>query len=157
MTRTIEEILKTVSIRDVLPPRFDPVEPATSLGDAIRLLDEQGRGALVVCEARRVVGIFTERDVLRDIAGNEVDLATPVSRFMTKDPTCIGSAARLAEAISTMIEGGYRNLPLVDESGDEEGMLSSLDVVQFVADHYSKFVKNLPPRLHQRMTAAEGG
>jgi CBS domain-containing protein len=156
MARMIEEILKSVSIRDVDPPRFDPVDPATPLEDVLRILDERSRGAVVVCEGRRVVGIFTERDVLNKIAGMDVDRTAPLSRFMTPEPTCIDESARLAEAIAMMIGGGYRNLPLVNEAGDEAGMISSLDVVKYIADHYAKFVKNLPPRLHQRMTTVEG-
>lgn len=156
MTASIEEILGDVRIADVKPDSSPSVSPSTPLGEVYRLLEEESR-AVVVCESGRVAGIFTERDVLYRTSLEGIDPATPIADVMTRDPESLPVTSRLADAIRAMTEGGFRHLPLVADDGRFAGVLTSRDVLRFVADHFSEAVLNLPPRLHQKMRRPEGG
>lgn len=157
MTESIEEILRDIRIADVEPESSPPVSPSTPLGEVYRLLDEKGRGAVVVCDGDRMAGIFTERDVLYRTSLEGIDAATPISDVMTRDPESLPVTARLIDAIRAMTGGGFRHLPLVADDGSCSGILTSRDVLRFIADHFSEAVLNLPPRLHQKMPRPEGG
>ncbi len=157
MPRKIEEILLEVRIDELRIQHDHKVSPETSLGDIYRLLDERRHGAAMVCEGDRVVGIFTERDMLYRTALESLDLSTPIGELMTRDPVTLRTDQRLSEAIRTMVEGGYRHLPLVDAEGREAGLLSTRVVLGHIADHFPEAVLNLPPRLHQQMPQPEGG
>ena len=88
------------------------VAPETSLLDAARRMHERRVGAVVVLEGERLVGILTERDVLRAVATDRVD--GPVSESMTHSPDTIEADEQAGHAAALMIHGGFRHLPVVD-------------------------------------------
>jgi CBS domain-containing protein len=84
--------------------------------DATREMDVRNVGAaLVVDSAKRLVGIFTERDLLRRVVAQGRDPnATAVAEVMTRDPDTVGPRHFAVDALRLMREGGYRHLPVVD-------------------------------------------
>jgi CBS domain-containing protein len=157
MPRPIEEILRQTKVRDLKLQSDHRIDPATSLAEVYRAFDEQGHGAAMVCDGDRVVGIFTQRDVLYRTALEGLDPATPVSAVMSDRPVTVGLDQDLAEAIRVMVEGAYRHIPVVDDDNHQVGLLSSRVILRFIADHFPEEVLNLPPRLDQVMSRPEGG
>lgn len=157
VSRSIEEILKEVRIEEVDFHQVPQVAPSTSLAEVYRLLGEGSAGAVVVCEAGRPVGIFTERDVLYRTALEEIDPTTPIRELMTPEPVTLNPRQRVAEGIAAMAEGGFRQIPVMEEGGRVTGLLTSRSILRFIADHYPGAVLNQPPRLHQTLTRPEGG
>ncbi|HVX98493.1 MAG TPA: CBS domain-containing protein [Pseudorhodoplanes sp.] len=108
------------------------IEPTATLGDAARRLAEHRIGALVVTGAEgRVVGILSERDVVRAIAGGgAAAMQTPLTEAMTrKVVTCKGSDT-ITSLMEQMTDGKFRHLPVVD--GDRlAGIISIGDVVKY--------------------------
>ncbi len=149
-------ILRNARIADLDLQRPCRAASETRLDEAHRLLDERHPGALVVCEDDRPVGIFTDRDVLYRTALEELPGDTSLGELMTPDPTTLDSGAPLTDAIEAMIRGGLRHIPLVD-GGRLVGIVSSRDVLKFIAAHFPESVLNLPPRLHQTLRRPEGG
>lgn len=110
------------------------VEPGTLVRDAIARLTESGRGCAIVVEDRRVVGIFTERDVLHKISPDrEAMLVVPVSEVMTREPVVLRDNESALVALNEMAVGGFRHLPLVDGEGRLTGVLSGRDILAFFA------------------------
>ena len=107
------------------------LDPATSLVEAARRMHERRVGAVVVREGDRLVGIVTERDVLRAVATGGVD--GPVADAMTRAPETIGPDESAGQAAALMIHGGFRHLPVVD-GGDVVGMVSIRDLVRVSVD-----------------------
>lgn len=107
------------------------LDPATSLVEAARRMHERRVGAVVVTEAERLVGILTERDVLRAVATGAVD--GPVADAMTRSPETIEPDESVGQAAALMIHGGFRHLPVVD-GGDVVGMVSIRDLVRVSVD-----------------------
>ena len=107
------------------------VAPSTGLRDAAGRMHERRVGAVVVLDGDRLVGILTERDVLRAVATDRVD--GPVSDAMTRDPDTVEADEQAGQAAAVMIHGGFRHLPVVD--GDTVvGMISIRDLVRLSVD-----------------------
>ena len=115
---SVDEIMS----RDVLC-----VDANTSLVDAADRMHGRRVGAVVVLEGKRLVGILTERDVLRAVATGQV--AGTVGDAMTASPDTIGADESSGQAAALMIHGGFRHLPVVD-GDDLVGMISIRDLVR---------------------------
>src|SRR5580658_1945834 len=103
---------------------------------AIRTMLDRHVGAIaVIDEDHRVAGIFTERDVLRQLALAEHDLRkVPVREVMTAPVEMATRATAASEALATMVERHYRHLPIVDDDGRLLGMLSIRNLLQAQID-----------------------
>ena len=135
------------------------VLPGAPLAECIRAIQRTGTGdSVFVCDATgRLTGVLTERDIFSRIVGGQVDLAQPVERLMTTDPHTLDLDDTIRDAIVLMQTGRYRNVPLVDASGYLVGVVRQSDIIKYLAESFPEELLNLPPRLHQRMKAPEGG
>lgn len=131
------------------------VDVTASLEEVIRRMVESVYGAVLVCEDGRLVGIFTERDVLR-VLGERHDLSRAISEFMSQPAVSVPADATLAEVIATMSRGGYRHLPVVDDQGRPTGVVDSVEVVHWLVEHFPQLVYTLPPEPKLRMNEREG-
>ncbi len=97
----------------------------TTVRDAARLMKQHKTGALLVCDKRRLVGVFTERDALFRVTAGECDPRTTLlADVMTPNPRTIGADKPLGHALHMMYEGGFRNVPVV-ENGRLIGLVSA--------------------------------
>jgi CBS domain-containing protein len=104
------------------------VAPRDELGDVIRRMADRNVGAVLVTDGGRLIGILTERDVLRAVAAGD-DLGREVRERMTHNPDTIESSDSVEHAAVLMIHGGFRHLPVVD-GGTPVGILSIRDLVR---------------------------
>ena len=89
----------------------DVVGPEITLGDAAEVLITRSIGALAVVDGHRLVGIVTDRDLVRAVSeGAEVE--DPVSQWMTDSPDTVPPEVSVAEAADWLLETGYRHLPV---------------------------------------------
>ena len=109
------------------------VQPDTPLCDAIARMLEGNIGAvLVVDPAGRLLGILSERDLLRKVAGiHEPYAELPVSRFMTARPETVAPTDTLNFALQKMDAGGYRHVPVV-ENGRPISVVSVRDMIAHI-------------------------
>jgi CBS domain-containing protein len=104
------------------------LEPTATLREAIRLMADNEVGALAVQRSGRLVGILTERDVLRACA-EEVDLdGLAVGDRMTEDPDWLDPDMTVEAAADWMLGAGYRHLPVLD-GVNLVGMVSIKDIL----------------------------
>jgi CBS domain-containing protein len=122
------------------------VEPAVSVRYAIEAMNEHRTGCVLVAEDARLVGIFTERDVLTKVVAEGADIdATTVAEVMTPDPECLTLDDGIAYALNMMSVGGFRHIPLVDAARCPTGIVAMRDIVDFIVDLFPEEVLNLPP------------
>jgi CBS domain-containing protein len=97
-----------------------------SLVDAARRLGERRVGAILILDGEKLIGIMTERDVLRAVGAGRIDGS--VADWMTRDPITVDSNATHGEAAMMMIHGGFRHVPIVD-AGKLVGIVSIRDLL----------------------------
>src|SRR5437588_12460608 len=101
------------TLGEVMTKEVLTVEPSDTIGEAAQKMTERGVGAVVVSDFGRMIGIFTERDVMRAVAGRVHSSEARVREWMTPDPVTLGEDASGGEAGNTMIERGVRHIPAV--------------------------------------------
>jgi CBS domain-containing protein len=100
---------------------------------------------------------MTERDVLMKIVARDVSYDDPVDKFMTPNPRTLTLDGTIGDAITMMMEEGFRNVPVVDSgTGEAVGLCRVRDVIHHVAESFPEHVLNLPPKPDQTMTTQEG-
>jgi signal-transduction protein with cAMP-binding, CBS, and nucleotidyltransferase domain len=135
--------IDSVSRLHPTPPRW--VAPGQTVADAAAVMRRENVGCLIVGEGQKVIGIFTERDLMRRVLAAGKPLSTPVAECMTPDPVVVHPKSPVSAAIRLMEEGGYRHLPVVDEAGRPVGILSVKRIVHYLAEHFPAIVFNQPP------------
>ncbi len=121
------------TVRNILAKKGDAVhsvEADHTVLDAAKLMNERRVGALVVVRGHKVIGIFTERDILNRIVAQQRDpAATKVEDVMTAPVECISPDAGRAECRHIMREKRIRHLPVV-ENERLVGIISIGDIVE---------------------------
>lgn len=122
-----------VSMARMTRPRT--VSPDATVRQAVEEMRADPSGAVVVMELGRVVGIFTDRDVLMRVAGIPGAMDEPVARYMTPDPVVLREDDMMATALNKMGDGGFRHIPVVRE-GELVGMVTVRDIMNWVLGRY---------------------
>lgn len=138
----LQEILQTKGTRVLSIP------PSATLADVVQKLVKNNCGSLVVCEDEdpcRMVGIITERDILRACAARQAPLEhLRVIEAMSRDPITCTPQDSIQDAMGKMTEHRIRHLPVVDETCQLVGIVSIGDLVKYQHDqltmenHYLK-------------------
>jgi len=132
------------------------VSPFTSLSQAIEAMKSDEGGCVIVSDDGRVAGIFTERDLLTKVLGNDVDLESPIKMWMQTNVETLTPEATVGDAVRLMNERSFRNIPLV-RNGELKGSISVFDIITYLAECYPKTTMNLPPLSAQVMDTVDGG
>ncbi|HUJ91384.1 MAG TPA: CBS domain-containing protein [Gaiellaceae bacterium] len=119
-----------VMVKDVLT-----VEPSSSIGEAAEKMNAAGVGAVVVVEDFvRIVGIVTERDLLRAVASRARAAEARVRQWMTPDPVTIGPETSIEDAAELMFKHNFRHLPVVKD-GRALGIVSLRVLARWEFEH----------------------
>ena len=137
------------SIRDTLAQMRADRKVVCLVLDSDRQPDDEG--------GTRLVGIFTERDVMRKVIDAEEILDRPVDEVMTPNPITIGPDTPAADALRLMDENHFRNLPIIDRDGRLLGNMTHQAIIQYLADRYPVEVLNRPIDPERFPSKAEGG
>jgi CBS domain-containing protein len=112
---------------DVMTKDVLAVAPEDTLGESAQKMVERGVGSAVVLDFGRLIGILTERDLLRATAGRTHSSEARVREWMTADPVIATEETSVEEAARTMLDKGFRHLPVVAD-GRPIGIVSIRDV-----------------------------
>jgi CBS domain-containing protein len=137
-----------VRISDVMTEAALTDRSDDSLVSAARKMREQQTGSLLVTDGEQLLGIVTERDVLRAVA-EDVPLDTPISEVMSKDLVTAEPGMSLREAARIMTEKWIRHLPVL-EGGRLVGIVSQRDLAGVLAG-----ALNEPEELHRLIESSE--
>jgi CBS domain-containing protein len=131
------------------------LSPEQTLEDAAKAMGEVSHGSALVCDAGRLVGIITERDLLGLLAKG-TNFQAPLAGVMTANPQTLYSDDSLLDAVRLMDRGGCRRLPVLNGDQDPVGLVDVKSVMTFIVDHVPNTVYN--QAAHELTTAkrAEG-
>jgi len=126
------------------PATVISVKPETTITEVVQVLAEKRIGAvLVIDSSEQLVGILSERDIVRMLASRAGDtFAMAASQLMTKSPTVTSPEASVVDAMEIMTEGRFRHLPVVSK-GKLVGLVSIGDVVKARIDQQAHEVDSL--------------
>ena len=123
------------TVREVMSTELVTVDPSVNLTEAARAMSTGRAGSALVLQDGSLVGIFTERDILRALAHySKADAArvSSVSQWMARNPVTSGPDATVGEALDRMLSGGFRHLPVME--GDTlVGVVSMRDLAKSIA------------------------
>lgn len=102
------------TLADIAKPNFITVAPEDTLGEVAERMTRQNTGAVVVKDFGRLIGILTERDMLRAMAARVHTSDARVRQWMTVDPITAPADMDLEEAAQIMLDNGFRHLPVVE-------------------------------------------
>ncbi len=154
---SVEKRLKEKKISDIISPKLNHASPNVSLKAAIDLMQERRAGYVVLTQGKKLVGIFTETDVLRKVLGQAVDLKRPISEFMTTTPQVLNPNDPIGKAIKLISQQRFYHIPLVNDKKELAGVLSVRTLIRVLAECYPTEVFNMPPDPNQVMPTEEGG
>jgi CBS domain-containing protein len=131
-----------------------PVRPSivlssnSSVTDAVRAMQKQHRGCVLVTDDgtrdSKLVGIFTERDVLFRIVDKGRNPASlQLSEVMTADPEVLSTRSSVAYVLNKMSVGGFRHVPVVDDNHCPAFVVAVRDVVEFLVESFPREILTL--------------
>ena len=102
------------TLAEVISPNFITVAPEDTLGEVAERMTRLNTGAVIVKDFGRLIGILTERDMLRAMAARVHTSDARVRQWMTADPVTAAPDMDLDEAAQVMLDNGFRHLPVVE-------------------------------------------
>jgi CBS domain-containing protein len=117
-------------LSDLMTSDVLTVAPEDTIGEAAQKMVDREVSSAAVSDYGRLIGILTERDLTRAVAGRTHSSEARVREWMTPDPITLGPAASPKEAAEIMLERGFRHIPVVD--GERAiGIVSIRDVARW--------------------------
>jgi 2-oxoglutarate ferredoxin oxidoreductase subunit beta len=139
--RIVEKSLEKDLVSVLARRKHVVAKPETKVGEVLKQLVDQRVGCAVIVgnAEEKVVGIFSERDALLKLNTEFANLKDrPVSEFMTKNPETLQANAKIAFAVQRMDLGGYRHVPIVDDQGRLQGVISVRDILNYLTDRLAQ-------------------
>lgn len=148
--------LRVDSVSRLQPSLPLAVEDHQPVSEAVESMRREKTGCLLVTRKGKLVGIFTERDLLTRVLAVDLPAGVPMAECLTPNPAKISPQDSVQTAIERMEKGGYRHLPVVDEANRPVGILSAKRIVHYLAEHCPGLVYNQPPDPSKVPDSAEG-
>lgn len=137
----LEQAIAEQPIGELEITPFASVPPDTSIADATAKLAELHVACLLVTENKKLVGVYTDRNVLDQVSLDYAKLRSePVSSVMTDEPVFVYDTDPLAAALSVTAVHGYRHVPVVNQQGEVVGILSPHRITQFLTNAFQALV-----------------
>lgn len=114
------------------------IAPETTIRAAVEMLKRLSISSLLVVDDGRLVGIFTERDVLERVAEQFPKLVDrPVSDVMTADPLVVYTGDSAGSALAAIAAAGYRHVPVLNEEDAVVGIVSPRRAFAFLESRFT--------------------
>ena len=144
---------------EVLAIELEPplvLDGSTTVDGVIQAMRERHLGYALITDEDKLAGIFTERDVLLSVLEEDDVLQQPVSTLMATEPVCVSATDTVWRVVSLMHEGGFRQIPVVDDQQRVLACVRHKDVAEYLVSHFARHILNLPPDPRQLATTPEG-
>jgi CBS domain-containing protein len=143
MDRVRGAVLET-PVGEIMKKNALVIDADATVVAAVNAMNERRIGCVLVQKDGKLVGIFTERDVLRRVVFRQSSSSWKVDAVMTRNPDTLPPSASVAFALNKMSVDGYRHIPITDDHGKIVGVVSVRDIISFVVDFFPESVLNLP-------------
>lgn len=136
---------------------FISIKSGTTVRSTIDKMRAEEHNCAFVMKDGDLVGIFTDRDVMRSVVDRPDVWDHPIDELMTHDPQWIGGDQEVGDALEMMDRLHFRNIPVKDNQGEVVGNLTHFSLIRYLGDLFPKEVYNLPPDPDQFGEERHGG
>jgi len=144
-------------ISDLKMPAVKCLDVKATIREAVKLMQQNKMGSVVITQDKKIAGIITERDILTKVIGIVDDLdSTPVTTVMTANPTCLLPQDHINHVMHNMHVGGYRHVPIINKEKIPISMVSIKDVMTFILDNFPDEVTNITAEPYRGPVSREG-
>ncbi len=137
--------------------QYSQVESGTTVGETVNKMRAEHRNCALVTQKGKLVGIFTDRDVLHKVVSSPDAWNKPVDEVMTPNPFTVTEDDKAETALLEMNKRHFRNVPVLDSNGHVVGNLTHYALIKFYADQFPEALYNLPPNPNQISDSRVGG
>lgn len=138
------------AVRSLMQSDLALALPDETVAAACRRMSARNLGALLVVEHGKLLGVISERDVVRRVIADGRDPeTTTVSRVATGRPTVVGEEESLEECTRLIRERNFRHLPVVDGEGRPIGIVSARDLLRFVVAGLEAYIERYRGAKHR--------
>ncbi len=153
---SLENDLRNVSIAALEIGNWIGVAAGTTVADTVRRMRDEKTNCALIKEGEKLIGIFTDHDVLHKVLGHSEVWQQPVESLMTADPKSIRPEDGPGAALSLMDGNKIRNVPVVDREGKVMGNVAQQTFVRYLSDRFHTHVYNQPPEFEQYTRTRHG-
>lgn len=151
----LRDLLASTHVGEVTIAERPSLSRSDSVADAAAKMREASHGSALVCEDGKLVGIFTERDLLKALAADDA-MSSSINDVMTQNPQTVTTSDSLTHVLGLMDHGGYRRLPVVDEKQAPVGIIDVKTVVHFLVEHFPESIYTQASDAHLTARHREG-
>lgn len=109
------------------------LSPTATVRETLKTMVDKKIGAVLIVENGILVGIFSERDMIKRIAMRYEEVREhPIREFMTPNPIALSINHTLAYALNRMADGDYRHIPVIDDQKHPTGIVSVRGIIQYI-------------------------
>ena len=141
----LKESLQKAPVTHVDLSFYIETELGTKVIDVLHKMKASHRKCALVMDRGHLKGIFTERDVVKKVAGDADALSKPIDQLMTPDPMTISGELTVVKAAEAITGTRYRYLPVVDDDGNVLGTLTYYALIKYISDYFPQDIYNQPP------------
>lgn len=154
---TLESELRAEQVSHLDLSGFSTATRETPVRTVVSRMRDEKHNVCLVTTDERLVGIFTDRDILTKVVDQPDVLEQPIETVMTADPVTATAVMSAADALRLMQKGHFRNLPVLDNNGKVLGDMTHQSILDYLAARYPIEVLNLPPDPERFPRKPEGG
>ena len=123
---------ETKTLGDIATQAVLTVDQTSMVSETVELMNKKNVTAVIVAAAGKPIGIFTERDVLKRVATQQIDVKkTPTKQVMTAPIITMPNSALVGDVLVEMSHRDIRNMPVKNDSGDLIGLVSMPEILQY--------------------------
>lgn len=132
---TLEQALSEEPVAAIQARPYTSISPTATVSEAIKLLASRHVSCALVEEDGKLVGIFTDRDLLNKVALESERLSRPVHEVMTKNPVFVHDTDSSGAALCVMAVVGHRHVPVLDSNQRIVGIVTPQRITSFLLGH----------------------
>ena len=132
----LERAIVEESVMQIQHQPHSSISPDTTINEAVKKLASEHVACLLVEDEGKLLGLFTDREVLDKVALETDMLDRPVRDVMTTDPTYVREDDSIAAALCVMAIHGYRHAPILDADKKVLGVVSPQRITKFLSEPF---------------------
>ncbi len=137
--------IRTALITQVDLSYYVETEKGTRAGDVLEKMKASHRKCALVMDHGRLVGIFTERDIMKKVARDPQSSDAPIENLMTPNPETIDADTNILDATRVIASNRFRYMPVTNEKGKVLGTLTYYAIIKYICDYFPQEIYNQPP------------